>query len=269
VISRRLTSGHCSLYEVHFAGDSSVPLAGPRPIFAPWIPWLTSLPASAAYETRGPVATMKSRMATKTPCDSGQSRQAAFFSKQCGEVLVARVKAPQPEIQAGLEKDVSAGPALPTHGARCASVSERALWRHASEVGAVCGNAARTHLRGGRRATGVPTATLKLRLFRTPGGQGGQSPDFIVKFRARRRRHAERKLVTVPSVQQPDLAPACRPARRDLRQIGDEDPSVPRNPVPVSRATLCRLAHFLGGEKPIPSLSESRSPALVLLPAVP
>src|SRR4051812_9687664 len=40
-----------------------------------------------------------------------------------------------------------------------ASVSERALRRQISEVGAVCSNPARTDLCGGRRVTGVPTAT--------------------------------------------------------------------------------------------------------------
>src|SRR5262245_37004702 len=40
-----------------------------------------------------------------------------------------------------------------------ASSSERALRRQISEVGAVCSNPARTDLCGGRRATGVPTAT--------------------------------------------------------------------------------------------------------------
>src|SRR5277367_46199 len=40
-----------------------------------------------------------------------------------------------------------------------ASASERALRRHSSEVGAVCSNPARTDLCGGRRETGVPTAT--------------------------------------------------------------------------------------------------------------
>src|SRR5690242_18725860 len=40
-----------------------------------------------------------------------------------------------------------------------ASAPERALRRQVSEVGAVCSNPARTDLCGGRRVTGVPTAT--------------------------------------------------------------------------------------------------------------
>jgi hypothetical protein len=43
------------------------------------------------------------------------------------------------------------------HGVREAN----ALRRQASEVGAVCSNSARTDLCGGRRATGVPTATKR------------------------------------------------------------------------------------------------------------
>ena len=44
--------------------------------------------------------------------------------------------------------------------AQCApSVSYGAICGHLSEIGAVCGKAARTDLRGGRRATAVPTAT--------------------------------------------------------------------------------------------------------------
>src|SRR5437016_10813178 len=39
------------------------------------------------------------------------------------------------------------------------SASQRALRRQVSEVGAVCGNSARTDLCGGRRVTDVPTAT--------------------------------------------------------------------------------------------------------------
>ncbi len=61
------------------------------------------------------------------PCDSGQSRQAACISNQCGEVLAARDRAPQSDGRAGLEKDVSAGPTLHLHGACCSSVSERAF----------------------------------------------------------------------------------------------------------------------------------------------
>jgi hypothetical protein len=40
-----------------------------------------------------------------------------------------------------------------------APISRRALLRHTSKVGAVCGNAARTDLRGGRREIVVPAAT--------------------------------------------------------------------------------------------------------------
>src|SRR6266481_3693861 len=45
-----------------------------------------------------------------------------------------------------------------------ASASECALRRHSSKVGAVCSNPARTDLCGGRWATGVPTATILLRI---------------------------------------------------------------------------------------------------------
>src|SRR5208283_717490 len=50
--------------------------------------------------------------------------------------------------------------------------SQLALRRHPSKVGAVCSNTARTDLCGGRRVTGVPTATkstlLMKSLFRDP-----------------------------------------------------------------------------------------------------
>jgi hypothetical protein len=44
-------------------------------------------------------------------------------------------------------------------------LAERTLLRDSPKIGAVCGKAARTDLCGGRRATGVPTAT-------TSGGAG-------------------------------------------------------------------------------------------------
>src|ERR1700728_2911766 len=57
----------------------------------------------------------------------------------------------------------------------------RALRRQLSEVGAVCGNPARTDLRGGRRETAVPTATIGVKhvtweMFRTSILHGHGNP---------------------------------------------------------------------------------------------
>src|SRR4051812_49169534 len=64
---------------------------------------------------------------------------------------------------------------LPTHPA---SVPQRALRRHASEVRAVCGSAARTDLCGGRSAMVVPTATAKklsvLTVYSSSPTEGGE-----------------------------------------------------------------------------------------------
>src|SRR5205823_5778365 len=52
------------------------------------------------------------------------------------------------------------------------SASQRALRRQVSEVGAVCGNSARTDLCGGRRVTDVPTATQS-EIFESPVTEKG------------------------------------------------------------------------------------------------
>ena len=58
--------------------------------------------------------------------------------------------------------DDAAGGRLAPQTAHPSSLAERALCRHTPEVGAVCGNSARTDLCGGRSAMGVPTAIRKL-----------------------------------------------------------------------------------------------------------
>lgn len=54
--------------------------------------------------------------------------------------------------------------------------AERPLLRHAPEVGAVCGKAARTDLRGGRQATGVPTATTRAEAKRFKAASTNSEP---------------------------------------------------------------------------------------------
>ena len=93
------------------------------------------------------------------PRGAGQPAGAALVSARGRAALAARAAAAQPaELSAlgGFAAVVAAVRAL----AQCASwLSYGAICGHLSEIGAVCGKAARTDLCGGRRATVVPTAT--------------------------------------------------------------------------------------------------------------
>jgi hypothetical protein len=71
-----------------------------------------------------------------------------------------RARAKESIVQPNTHPTQSGGVSVP-RSERCASSS---ITRQSSEVGAVCGNAARTVLCGGRSAMVVPTATVSLSL---------------------------------------------------------------------------------------------------------
>src|SRR5215207_907036 len=66
--------------------------------------------------------------------------------------------------------DGPAGRDMAPQAAHPSSLAAAALRRQTPEVGAVCGNAARTDLCGGRPVTGVPTAITALCLMRAVQG---------------------------------------------------------------------------------------------------
>ena len=109
------------------------------------------------------------------PRGAGQPAGAALVSTGGRAALAARAAAAQPaELSAlgGFPAVVAAVCAL----AQCASwLSYGAICGHLSEIGAVCGKAARTDLCGGRRATVVPTAT-RVSILRDSGWQTTEQP---------------------------------------------------------------------------------------------
>ena len=74
--------------------------------------------------------------------------------------LAAHAAAAQPEGRLDVGADGEAGRRLAPQTAHPSSLAAAALRRQTPEVGAVCGNSARTDLCGGRPVMGVPTAIL-------------------------------------------------------------------------------------------------------------
>ena len=122
--------------------------------------WGRAASADARAERgAGPLAPTGGRGILQLPRGAGQPAGAALVSTGGRAALAARVAAAQPaELSAlgGFPAAVAAVRAL----AQCASwLSYGAICGHISEIGAVCGKAACTDLRGGCPATGIPTAT--------------------------------------------------------------------------------------------------------------
>src|SRR5271165_6665469 len=81
-------------------------------------------------------------------------------SLPCPCPLVSATMPAQPEGERGLDEDGEAGRRISPDAPCPASLAERAVCRQTPEVGAVCGNPARTDLCGGRSEMGVPTANV-------------------------------------------------------------------------------------------------------------
>src|SRR3954451_1289765 len=80
----------------------------------------------------------------------------------CRDPLAPLAAAAQPEGQDHLAADQEAGGGLAPETTDPSSLAGEAVRRQTPEVGAVCGNAARTVLCGGRSAMSVPTAITYL-----------------------------------------------------------------------------------------------------------
>src|SRR5690606_6588358 len=93
------------------------------------------------------------RRADQQPC-------AGMLPRPGRPPMVAGPASAQPESGRRLApQDEEADRRLAPKAANPPPVARAAQCRHIPEVGAVCGKAARTDLRGGRPAMGVPTAT--------------------------------------------------------------------------------------------------------------
>src|SRR6516165_12565837 len=71
-------------------------------------------------------------------------------------------------------EDHAAPQRLAPQAAYPAPLAASTLRRHTPEVGAVCGNSARTDLCGGRSAMGVPTANTKVLALKTHSLSGAE-----------------------------------------------------------------------------------------------
>src|SRR2546426_10995492 len=92
------------------------------------------------------------RRADEQPCTRGLPRRDR-------QALVADTPPTQPNRRSHLGSDAEARGRLASATAHPSPLAQPTLCRHAPEVGAVCGKAARTDLCGGRGVTRVPTAT--------------------------------------------------------------------------------------------------------------
>jgi RNA-directed DNA polymerase len=104
----------------------------------------------------------------RVPCGSDQQPGAGKLPASRGQTLVPLAAATQPAQPRHVGPDEQAGRRLAPQAAHPSSLAAAALRRQTPEVGAVCGNAARTDLCGGRPVTGVPTAITALCLERFP-----------------------------------------------------------------------------------------------------
>ena len=80
----------------------------------------------------------------------------------------------QPTSAAGVGAYGRTGRPVPPQATGPASLAEYAVCRQPPEVGAVCGNSARTDLCGGRSAMGVPTANTKVLALKTHSLSGAE-----------------------------------------------------------------------------------------------
>jgi group II intron reverse transcriptase/maturase len=87
-----------------------------------------------------------------------QQRGARRLPPLCHGPVAARASAAQSKGRRDVGADREVGRRLAPKAPNPSSLAERSLCRQAPEVGAVCGNSARTDLRGGRPVMGVPTA---------------------------------------------------------------------------------------------------------------
>src|SRR3989454_5074277 len=92
------------------------------------------------------------RRADEQPCTRGLPRRDR-------QALVADTPPTQPKRRSHLGSDAEARGRLASATAHTSPLAQPPFGRHAPEVGAVCGKAARTDLCGGRGVTRVPTAT--------------------------------------------------------------------------------------------------------------
>src|SRR5687768_2518425 len=97
------------------------------------------------------------------PCGAGQYADPRDLPATGHPTLAETALPAKSESPPALAAPQTLDPTLDSHPTHPASVSERPLRRHASEVRAVCGSAARTALCGGCRVTGIPTAIAKYR----------------------------------------------------------------------------------------------------------
>ncbi len=117
--------------------------------------------APADPPTRGVAATgghrvfCLSRGADQHPCSPD-------FPRLRGSALAAVASATRAARQDDVGADQAAGRGLPAEAAHPPSLARATLRRQTPEVGAVCGNAARTALCGGRAVMRVPTAIQTL-----------------------------------------------------------------------------------------------------------
>jgi retron-type reverse transcriptase len=111
-----------------------------------------------------------SRRADQQPCPGA-------IPGRSGDPMATAAQQTQPEGPPDLDLDCHAGGLLASQTAHPPSLAQPALRRHAPEVGAVCGKAARMDLCGGRGVISVPTATVsETRERRCP--IDGSVPDF-------------------------------------------------------------------------------------------
>ena len=101
--------------------------------------------------------------------------------------LAALAPAPQSERRHDMGEDHTARQRLAPQTAHPSSLAASTLRRHTPEVGAVCGNPARTDLCGGRSAMSVPTANFRCS-FNALRDQPRQLPprNKTPRFRSRR-----------------------------------------------------------------------------------
>ena len=112
----------------------------------------------SADSRAGEVAGARRNRVLQLPCGADKLRGTPGIPRPCQGSLATLAQAAKSEGQHDIRADEEAGQRLASKTAYPSSVATRPLRRQTPEVGAVCGNPARTVLCGGHPVMGVPTA---------------------------------------------------------------------------------------------------------------
>src|SRR5450755_4994564 len=101
------------------------------------------------------------RRVLRLPCRADQQRGIIRVPLPRRCALASATVPAQPESVRGVGADGETGRRIPPKATYPPSLAKCAVCRQTPEVGAVCGNSARTDLCGGRFERGVPTANIE------------------------------------------------------------------------------------------------------------